>query len=73
MMASTPLRVDYRLDGASNFLSWKERVTLELKDYELLYLVEEVIVPSTNLIALEAHKKKEIKAKRVILDLVKDH
>jgi hypothetical protein len=27
-METTPLRVEDRLDGASNFLSWKARVTL---------------------------------------------
>jgi hypothetical protein len=34
-MATTPLRVEDILDGASNFLSLKERVTLELKEYDL--------------------------------------
>jgi len=34
-MASTPLRVEDRLDGESNFLSWKARVTLALNDYDL--------------------------------------
>jgi hypothetical protein len=30
-MATTSLRVEDRLDGASNFLSWKVRVILFLK------------------------------------------
>jgi hypothetical protein len=72
-MASTPLRVEDRLDGASNFLSWKARVTLALKEYDLWELVDKVVVPPTDPTALEAHKKKEIKAERVILDSVKDH
>jgi hypothetical protein len=59
---STSLRVEDRLDGASNFLSWKERVTLDLKEYDLWELVDKVVVPLTYPTALEAHKKKEIKA-----------
>jgi hypothetical protein len=34
-METTPLRVEDRLDGASNFLSWKARVILALKEYDL--------------------------------------
>jgi hypothetical protein len=69
-MASTPLRVEDRLDGASNFLSWKARVTLALKEYDLWEVVDKVVAP---LIDLEAHEKKGIKAERVILDSMKDH
>jgi hypothetical protein len=72
-METTPLRVEDRLDGASNFLSWKERVILALKEYDLWELVDKVVTPPTDLAALEAHNKKEIKAERVLLDSVKDH
>jgi hypothetical protein len=34
-MAATPLRVEDRLDGSSNFLSWKAKVTLVLKEFNL--------------------------------------
>jgi hypothetical protein len=72
-METTPLRVEDRLDGASNFLSWKERVTLALKEYDLWELVDKVVAPLMDPTTLEAHNKKEIKAKRVLLDSVKDH
>jgi hypothetical protein len=42
-MASTSLRVEDRLDGASNFLSLKARVTLALKEYYLWELVDKVV------------------------------
>jgi hypothetical protein len=71
-MAATPLRVEDRLDAASNFLSWKVRVTLVLKEYDLWELVDKTITPPRDLIALGAHNK-EIKAERVLLDYVKDH
>jgi hypothetical protein len=34
-MASTSLRFEDRLDGSSNFLSWKVRVTLLLEENDL--------------------------------------
>jgi len=34
-MAANSLWFNDRLDGASNFLSWKERVTLLLKEHEI--------------------------------------
>jgi hypothetical protein len=44
-----------------------------LKEYDLWELVDKVITPPKNLAALEARKKKEIKAKTVLLDSMKDH
>jgi hypothetical protein len=72
-MGSVSLRIEKRLDGTSNFLSWKERVTLALKEYDLWELVDKVLVPPTNFSSLAAHEKKEIKAERVILHSLKDH
>jgi len=72
-METTPLRVEDRLDGASNFLSWKARVILALKEYDLWELVEKAITPLRDSTTLDAHNKKEIKAERVLLDSVKDH
>jgi hypothetical protein len=67
------LRVEDKLDGACNFLYWKARVTLELKEYELWDLVDKLIIPPTNSTTLVVHENKEIKKERVILDSVKDH
>jgi hypothetical protein len=72
-MAVAPLRVGDRLDGASKFLYWKQIFTLALKEYDLWKLVDQVVSPPKNLVALEAHKKKEIKLERVLLESVKDH
>jgi hypothetical protein len=72
-METTLLRVEDRLNGASNLLSWKERVILALKEYDLWELVEKEVTPQIDLTTLEAHKNKEIKAERVLLDLVIDH
>jgi hypothetical protein len=66
-METTILRVEYRLDGASNFLSWKTRENLTLKEYDLWELVDKVVTPPTDLTTLEAHNKKDIKSDRVLL------
>jgi hypothetical protein len=47
-MDSTSMRFEYGLDGASNFLSWKPRVTSGLKEYELWELVDTIVVPPTD-------------------------
>jgi hypothetical protein len=44
-----------------------------LEGVDLWELVDKEVVPSTNLLTLAAHEKKEIKSERFILDSVKDH
>jgi hypothetical protein len=61
------------LDGASNFLSWKVRVTLLLEDNDLWDIVKEVLPSPIDPQQLAAHKKREVKAKQMILDAIKDH
>jgi hypothetical protein len=72
-MASASLRFEDRLDGASNFLSWKVRVTLLLEENDLWDIVKDVVPSPTDPQQLAAHKKKEVKAKRMIMDAIKDH
>jgi hypothetical protein len=45
---------------------------LALKEYDLWELVDKVVTPPKDLAALDTHNK-EIKAKRVLLDSLKDH
>jgi hypothetical protein len=47
-MASTSLRFHDRLDGASNFLSWKVRVTLLLEENDLWDIVKNVATSPTD-------------------------
>jgi hypothetical protein len=71
------LRVEDRLDGVVNFGAWKERMILLLQESELWDIVENsttnpVNVP-TDATLLATYTKKSIKAKRIILDAIKDH
>jgi len=72
-MATTTLIFEDRLDGASNFLSWKERVTLALKEDDIWQLVDKSFTPAIDPTTLYSHHKKEIKEERVLLYSVKDH
>ena len=71
-MASVGLRVEDRLDGLGNGTPWRARIVLLLEEYELWEIVETVAIVPTNPISL-AEFKKNIKAKRIILDSVKDN
>ena len=72
-MASVDLRVEDRLDGGGNWTPWKARIVLLREEYELWEIVEIVVVVPIDLVSLAEFKKKNIKAKRIILDSVKDH
>jgi hypothetical protein len=65
------------LDGTTNFSPWKERIIFLLEEVQLWDIVNNtqnnlVIVP-TDATLLEKFKKKNVKAKRIILDAIKDH
>ena len=72
-MASVGLRVEDRLDGGGNWTPWRARIVLLLEEYELWEIVEIVVVVPTDPVSFAAFKKKNVKAKRVILDSVKNH
>ena len=72
-MASVGLRVEDRLDGGGNWTPWRAKIVLLLEEYELWEIVETAVVVPTNPVLLAAFRKKNVKAKRVILDSVKDH
>jgi hypothetical protein len=72
-MASAGLRVEDRLDGASNFCPWMERISLVLEENGLLELAEGKVAAPTDLVQLAAHAKKDVKARRILVDGVKDH
>jgi hypothetical protein len=72
-MASASLRFKDRLDGASNFCPWRERISLVLEENGLLEIVEGKVAAPANPVQRVAHNKKDVKARRIIVDGVKDH
>ena len=70
------LRLEDGLDGEANFSPWKARIVLILQENELWDIVNKtsanlVIVPIVA--ADKAVFDKDIKAKRIVLDAIKDH
>ena len=52
-----------RLDGISNCLQWKVRMSVVLKEKKILnYVSSVVVVPATDPVALYLHEVKEAKA-----------
>ena len=67
------IRYEGRLDGVSNYLPWKVRITVELKEWKIWKFANTTITKSTDKDELEEHEMLEARAQRVILDGVKDH
>jgi hypothetical protein len=72
-MASAGLRDQDRLDGASNFGVWKARLSLLLEENGIKDYVTSVVAVPTDATQLATYKKNDAKARRIILDGVKDH
>ncbi|XP_059066416.1 uncharacterized protein LOC131857724 [Cryptomeria japonica] len=68
------LKVEDRLEGTSNFTSWKFRVLIALEENDLLEFVEEkdLIEPEDQEEKLQ-FKKNVVKAKKILIDSVNDH
>ena len=66
-------KLDENLEGADNFRAWKYRISLVLKENELdCYISGEFLVPKGDE-DKALHKKNLVKAKRIIVDSIKDH
>ena len=77
---ATGLRLEDRHDGVGNFVPWNGRRVVILEENELWDEVVNntttnpiVVLASPNAQALFAFNKKDIKVRRIILDVVKDH
>ena len=68
------IRFEDQLEGVSNYIQWKVRISTVLRENKLWPHVSTVVtVPTLDPIALDLHEVKEARAQRVILDGVKDH
>ena len=70
---SHPTKLDEKHEGDDNFRAWKYRISLILEENELdSYISGELPVPEGGE-AKALHKKNLVKAKRIIVDSIKDH
>ena len=67
------LPVEDRLDGASNYGSWKTRVLIALEEYDVVdFDVKDVPKPEEE-DRLGAWKRHDVKAMKILIDSVKSH
>lgn len=72
-MASVGLIDQGWLDGASNYVIWKPRISCLLNEHDFKTYVDSVVVVPANANPLKKYKKEMVRAKRFILDGVRDH
>jgi hypothetical protein len=67
------IRFEDRLEGISNYLQWKVRMIVVLRENKLWNFVSiVVIIPTVDPVSLDIHEIKEAIAQRIILDGLKD-
>jgi hypothetical protein len=66
-------KLDENLEGVDNFRAWKYRVMLILEENDLEGFIEEEVAEPEGDEAKEKYKKNLVKAKRIIVDSIKDH
>ena len=67
------MKVEDRLDGATNFISHKPRVLLILEENDLLKFVNEKVPEPETKEAKSQWRKCDAKARRILADSDKDH
>jgi len=72
-MVDGSLRFEDRLEGASKFSPWRERMGLLLEEKGLWEFAKGKIVFPTDPTQQATHLKKDVRARRMIVDGIKDH
>lgn len=67
------LRDQDRLDGASNYVIWKAKISCLLDEHDLKAYVDSVVVEIADADPLKKYKVEIVQPKQLILDKVKDH
>ena len=67
-MATVGLRDQHRLDGASNYVIWKARISFLLDEFGLKAYIDNVVAVPMDAYQLKEYKKEMAWAKRLILD-----
>ena len=65
--------VEDRLDGSSNFSSWKSRLHITLEEDDLLSVIENILSETTIDEEKEEWKEDDVKARKIIIYSVRDH
>ena len=72
-MVFNGLRLEYALDGNSNYISWKDRMEAVLEDNGLKDFIDQEVPKPTSATELAEWKKCVARARRILLEGVRDH
>ena len=72
-MVSHGLRDQDRLDGVSNIVIWRAKILTILDEYGIKDHAENVVVVPNDAYPLNKFNENQARAKRLIMDGVKDH
>lgn len=69
------LTVEDRLDGASNYGSWKTRVLIALEEYDVVeFAINDIPKPAEEECEhLAAWRRHDVKARKILIDSMKSH
>ena len=67
-MAFNSLRLDYALDGSSNYITWKDRMEEVLEDNGLKEFIDQEVPKPTDATELVEWKKCVARARRILLE-----
>ena len=70
---SPSTKLDDKLEGIENFYAWKYRIGLILEENDLAKFIKEVMSELEEDEAKEKYMKDMIRAKRIIIDSIKDN
>eukprot|EP00253_Pinus_taeda_P005175 PITA_05175 len=72
-MSFNGLRLEYALEGSSNYIAWKNRMEAVLDENGLKDFIDAKVPKPTDAAEVEAWQKKTKKCRRILLEDVKDH
>jgi hypothetical protein len=65
--------VEDRLDGSSNFSSWKSRLQITLEEDDLLSVIHKALPETTTDEDKEERKEYDVKARKIVIYSVREH
>ena len=72
-MSFKGLRLEYALEGSSNYVAWKDRMEAVLDDNGLKEFIDSEVPNPSDVALVEAWQNKMEKCRRILLEGVKDH
>ena len=72
-MSYQGLRLEYALEGSSNYIAWRDRMEAFLDENGLKEFIDAEVPKPSDATLVEAWQKKTTRCRRILLEGVKDH